>query len=109
PISNRLLFRAYRIRRPVMVLFELPCHTRMRIPNEEGIFKGYGLRQDDSFQSSGSVDASIVFDYLSFKKKKERIGFILVSFQDYGCFKIRLWVFPGPWIPKDEDRYYQDW
>lgn len=42
PISNRLLFRAYRMRRPVLLLFEFPCHTAMRIPNGEGIFKGYG-------------------------------------------------------------------
>lgn len=45
PISNRLLFRAYRMRRPVLLLFALPCHTAMKIPNGEGLFKGIGHKK----------------------------------------------------------------
>jgi hypothetical protein len=35
------------MRRPVLLLFEFPCHTAMRIPNGEGIFKGYGREESD--------------------------------------------------------------
>lgn len=45
PISNRLLLRAYLMRRPVLLLLEFPCHTAMRIPNGEEIFKGMGRKK----------------------------------------------------------------